>query len=224
MGAASNGRVLRIALAASVAVHVLIAANVSLRPVRAVPEVRAQRGEIIHLQSPKPTPTPPPKPALQRAQQRSVSVHAVIQRVHLASANHHTGPHAIAPPIEPTGEPFPADTSGPNVAPTSGPVVTVPTPTPKPACSAPDVPAKTIETQSPVVPDDARANGFTGTAKVRVDLDASGNVVGTSIYESAGSMELDRAALQAARESRYAPEERDCKNVPGSYLFNVDFQ
>ncbi len=45
-----------------------------------------------------------------------------------------------------------------------------------------------------------------------------------SIYESTGYLQLDRAAIAAARASRYAPEERDCKTVSGSYLFVVDFE
>ena len=103
-----------------------------------------------------------------------------------------------APPVEPTGIPQPpVDISGPDAAPTGAPVEATPSPTPKPACSAPDIPAKTIVAQSPDVSED---NGFTGTAKVRVDLDASGTVVGTTIYESSGNALLDRAALSAARE------------------------
>jgi TonB family protein len=86
------------------------------------------------------------------------------------------------------------------------------------------VPAKTLVAQTPEVPSDVQAQGYMGTAKVKVDLDASGDVVGTSIYTSTGSMELDRAALAAARASRYAPEQRECKNVPGSYLFIIDFE
>jgi TonB family protein len=76
--------------------------------------------------------------------------------------------------------------------------------------------------QSPTAPDTIPESGV--TAKIRVNLDAEGNVRGVSVYESTGSMELDQAALAAARQSRYAPEEVNCKNVPGSYLFTVDFQ
>ena len=60
--------------------------------------------------------------------------------------------------------------------------------------------------------------------KVRVDLDAGGNVVAVTVYESSGSMELDRAALNAARASSYAPEERNCQDISGSYLFTVNFE
>ncbi len=126
------------------------------------------------------------------------------------------------PPPQPTGDPNDVATPGVDAAPTAAPFVA--TPTPKPACSAPDIQAKTIDAQTPDKPDDAQAQGLVGTVKVKVDLDASGAVLGASIYESSGSMELDRAALAAARRSSYAPEERECKDVPGSYLFTVDFQ
>ena len=223
MSAASNGRVLRIALAGSVAVHIIIAAVVYAKPVTAAPEQPPQHLHFFKLKIvPRATPTPPPpKPAFPQPQHRQRAVQPKIDRVHIAQLPHDGPP--IAPPVEPTGNPMPVDTSGPDVLPTGAPIVATPSPTPKPACSAPDVAAKTITTQSPDVPDDER-DGFSGIAKVKVDLDASGAVVGTSIYESTGNMQLDRAALIAARESRYAPEQRDCKNVGGSYLFTIDFQ
>ncbi len=144
-----------------------------------------------------------------------------MHHVHVASVRHSDGPPIAQPPVEPTGDPFPIDSPGPDVAPTTAPIVA--TPTPKPACSAPDIPAKTITVEQPSVSDEDR-DGFTGMAKVKVDLDAAGKVVGASVYESTGSVPLDQAALAAARASRYAPEEVDCKDVGGSYLFTIDFQ
>lgn len=61
------------------------------------------------------------------------------------------------------------------------------------------------------------------TAKIRVDLDATGAVLRAVVYESTGYPQLDRAAVEAARESRYAPEEKNCRSTSGSYLFTVDF-
>jgi protein TonB len=221
MSAASNGRVLRIAIGASLAVHLVFAAVVYSHPVTAAPEQQPHGTTILHLPPPTPTP-PPPKPALPHPQRKSA---AFVPRVHavklIAKSDNPKGPSELPPP-QPTGDPNIAQTPGPDVAPTAAPFV--PTPTPKPACSAPDVAAKTIDAQTPDKPDDAQAQGLVGTVKIKVDLDASGAVVGASIFESSGSMELDQAALSAARASRYAPQERDCKNVPGSYLFTVDFQ
>jgi protein TonB len=221
MSETSNARILRIALAASLAVHLIVAAVIYSRPVTAAPEPKPQKSYVIHL--PPPTPTPPPRrPQPPHPQHHSVAVQPALHRVRLTAQTHvTTHSRNIAPPIAPSGEPQPGDTSGPiDAGPTAGPPA--PAPTPKPACSAPDIPAKTLVTENAVAPDDAA--GYSGEAKVQVDLDAAGNVVGASIYQSTGSMELDRAALAAARASRYAPEERDCKNVSGSYLFVVDFQ
>lgn len=221
MSAASNNRVLRIALAGSLAVHLMIAAIIYSRPTTVKAEPPPQHLRIVEIAPPTPRPTPPPrKPALPHPQHHAIAVRPAVKPVHIAQLRP-IGP-PIGPAVEPSGDPvIPVDSPGPDVAPTDGPVA--PTPTPKPACSAPDIAAKTVVTQSPDVPED-QLNGFSGTAKVKVDLDASGAVVGTSIYESTGNMQLDRAAVSAARESRYAPEERDCKNVAGSYLFTVDFQ
>jgi periplasmic protein TonB len=222
MSAISNGRVFRIALGASLAVHLIVAAVIYAHPVKAAAEPKPEKSYLIHLPPPTPTP-PPPKPALPHPQQKSAVARPAIHPPVRVAQTHDNGPH-VAPPISPSGDPNDVFGSpGPvDVAPTAGPPAVTPAPTPKPACSAPDVPAKTVVTETAVSPDDAA--GYTGQAKVQVDLDASGNVVNASIYQSTGSMELDRAALAAARASRYAPEERDCKNVPGSYLFVVDFQ
>lgn len=225
MNALKTGRVLRIALAASLAVHFIVAALIYARPVTAAPEQKAQRIQILRVQppTPKPTlpPTPPPKTPPAHTQRLLSVARPAIHVVKLTHSARRSGPPPAVLPIEPTGAPYAVGPAGPPaVAPTSGPPA--PTPTPKPACSAPDVPARTLVTQQAIAPEDAA--GYTGTAKVRVDLDASGNVVGAGIYTSTGSMQLDRAAVQAARASRYAPEQRDCKNVPGSYLFVVDFE
>ncbi|HLI94563.1 MAG TPA: energy transducer TonB [Candidatus Baltobacteraceae bacterium] len=118
-------------------------------------------------------------------------------RIAIAAVQHSDGPPIAQLPIEPTGDPFPIDNPTPGVAPTSAPIVAAPTP--KPACSAPDVPAKTLTIEPPAVSDEDR-DGFTETAKVKVDVDAAGKVVGASIYESTGSVPLDQAAVAAAVE------------------------
>ena len=222
MSGSTNGRLLRTAIAGSLAVHLIVASLVHPHKVQAEPQQKAAPATIIHLIPPPPkaTPTPPPKPAQphathskpQRAAQRPA-----IQMVHTASRNT-TSPPGVAIATEPPGPPD-IGTTPTDSGPTDGPAA--PSPTPKPACSAPDVAARVVTVDSPNTPDDQQ--GTNATAKIRVDLDADGNVLGVSVYESAGSMELDRAALQAARASRYAPEEKDCKKIPGSYLFTVDF-
>jgi protein TonB len=222
MRAAENGRLIRIAIAASLAVHLIFATLLHPHPVQAQPSQQPAPTTIIHLvPPPKPTP-PPPVPHKFVHPHHAMRAHRLPMRlVHSLNRTKDAKSVAVVLPPEPTGIPQPPDegTPAPGAGATDGPVE--PAATPKPACSAPDVAARTIAVRSPVTPDDAAQSG--ATAKIRVDLDATGSVVGVSVYESAGSMQLDRAAIDAARNSRYAPEERECKNVPGSYLFTVDF-
>jgi protein TonB len=223
MNGSSNGRILRIAIASSLAIHLVIASVVHSSKVAASPEAKVGHAQIIYVKPPKPTPTPPPPQKLPPAKPQH-SARVVRPPMHLVQQHSNKNPNTNAsqnpPQIEPTGIPnggYNFDTPGPQV--TGAPT---PTPTPKPACSAPDIPAKAVEAISPQAPPDAQSSN--AVAKIKVDLDASGNVVGTSVYESTGYPQLDRAALDAARESRYAPEEKNCKNMPGSYLFTVTFQ
>ena len=216
-------RIFRVAIAGSLFVHLLFAFVIHSRPVTAAPEPRPQH--IFLLILPKPTPTPaPPKPKTRPQHTSSSAVHRLpVNLVHQTNANP-KGPVEIVASALP-GTPVPGDfvTPGPDA---SGPPVpetpAPPTPTPKPACSSPDVAARAIDTITPDTPDDASANG--AQAKVQVDLDSSGAVTGVKVYQSSGDQRLDNAAMRAARASRYAPEERNCKDVPGSYLFTVDFQ
>ncbi len=170
---------------------------------------------------PKPEPPKPPQ------RLRTPISHQHIQIVSLPVARPHDSRnlhgHVAITPSLPTGEPNAPGNPGTNG---SGGVISqpvVPTQEPGPACSDPNVEAKTINAVSPerTASDfDANANA---TAMIKVDLDASGTVTGVSVYASTGSMELDRAALDAARASTYSPEIRGCQPVPGSYLFKVEF-
>ncbi|MFN2448715.1 MAG: TonB family protein [Candidatus Baltobacteraceae bacterium] len=203
--------------------HLAVAALVHPHPAQAAPEQLPEGLHIIRLALPKSTPTPqPPKPhpvtpqrAVSNTQQR-LPVHLV--RTHNRdTAAHHIG-LASAPPGTPA--PSPSSSAAPDVTATGVPQR--PTPTPKPACSAPDVAASAVDAVTPQAPPDAQ--GIAAQVKVKVDLDAAGNVSGAAIYGTSGNQQLDMAALHAAKASRYAPEERACKNIPGSYLFTVDFQ
>ncbi len=49
-------------------------------------------------------------------------------------------------------------------------------------------------------------------------------VLAATVFRSSGSPLLDRAALQAARQSSYAPEIDDCVKVAGDYIFRADFE
>jgi TonB family protein len=221
MNANSNGRVIRIAAAGSLAVHLIFATLVHPPRVEAQAQEKLSPAVIIHLIPPKRTP-----PRIVRRKTKaapSQAHHVVVHPPHASTHADNSKRVAYAVSTGAPGTPGPSDFGTPGPGPIAGPTSEpdVPTPTPKPACSAPDMPARTTFVEQPTVPDTVAQT--TATAKIRVDLDGDGNVRNVSVYESTGSMELDRAALSAARQSRYAPEQIDCKNVPGSYLFTVDF-
>ncbi len=218
MGAQKNGRMLAIALALSLLFHLVLAPFVH-PPAEAVPYSVPR--VIIHMYV-RPTPAPP-KP---RPRTHVIVSHPYFPVVSPRVARPHDSPNpnghvAITPP-QPTGQPYAPGNTGTNG---SGGVISqpaLPTDAPGPACSEPNVEAKTIAAVSP----DQTASGFAAgnaMAMIKVDLDASGRVTGVSVYASTGSLELDRAAMEAARQSTYAPEMRDCQAVPGSYLFKVEF-
>jgi TonB family protein len=171
----------------------------------------------------RPTPEPPKPP--QRL--RTPVSHPEIPIVSLPVVRPHDSPnhngHVAVTPSYPTGEPNAPGKPGTNGI---GGVISQPpvaTDAPGPVCSEPDAEAKTLVAISPDQTASECAGETNATAMIEVDLDESGRVTGVSVYASTGSLELDRAALDAARESTYAPEMRDCQPVAGSYLFKVEF-
>ncbi|HET9392672.1 MAG TPA: TonB family protein [Candidatus Rubrimentiphilum sp.] len=211
-----NRRVLAAALAVSLAVHAVLATFVHVRFVEAKPY---QIPTVITHIWVRPKLTPPPKPHTVAFAHHPVQiVRPQIQRPHVAPNLH--GVVAIASPGA-TGVPTAPGNTG-----TPGGVIgqpDIPVGPPAPACSDPNVDAKTIVAISPDAPASAYGGATDVTAMIKVDLDASGRILGVSVYRSAGSLELDQAAMQAARQSTYSPEVRDCQAVPGSYLFKVEF-
>lgn len=77
---------------------------------------------------------------------------------------------------------------------------------------------------TPDYPESANDQGL-GAQEVliMVSLDASGSVAAASIYKSSGRPDFDRAAIAAARASTYLPKMKNCKGVPGQYMFRADF-
>jgi protein TonB len=90
------------------------------------------------------------------------------------------------------------------------------------ACAAAFVPAA-VDAAPVEVPVIAAGQGAHGIAQVRIALDASGRLTKDSVLSSSGNRWLDRAALKAARLSRYSAEVRDCERVGGEYALVVDF-
>lgn len=105
-----------------------------------------------------------------------------------------------------------AATASPTTLPMTGP------------CRTPNASAAVSSPWTPDMPQIAAAQDISGVTKVRVDLDAQGNLVGSSVFKSSGNYWLDSAALVAARRSGYTAELRDCTPVAGSYAVDFEFQ
>ena len=90
-------------------------------------------------------------------------------------------------------------------------------------CAAPERDARIIDVWPIETPTIASEEHSFGTATVKFDLSAAGAVSDSSIADSAGNRYLDLAALEIVRESRYAPEVRNCVNTAGTYLVFIEF-
>ena len=121
------------------------------------------------------------------------------------------------------GVPQGTQATGPPAAPVAAAPTPAPTPS-RPACANPNVDAVATDKVTPDMPEIARQMGATGTAQIKVTLDETGKVTDTTIYKSTNNKALDNAALTAAKQSRYAPEVRNCVKVAGSYLYTVTFE
>jgi TonB family protein len=102
-------------------------------------------------------------------------------------------------------------------------------PPPAPVSSAApcrDPNAKAALASPPSPPDisaDARAQGTNGIAAVLVRVDADGSVGDAAVTGTSGNAALDDVALSMARAATYAPALLDCKAVAGDYTFRVKF-
>ena len=65
--------------------------------------------------------------------------------------------------------------------------------------------------------------GYFGTTAVRVDLDANGAVMATTVMKTSGFQVLDNDALRTIRTAKFVPEKADCQGIPGSYEADVSY-
>ncbi len=200
-------RLLVIAFALSLFVHLIVA--LILRPPTPTPQGQAEVVSIEHRPASiavRKIQTPPPPPPKRASAPRTVN---------------------SASPRKPTGLAGPAGTAYATApAPTPAPATPPPTPaaTRGAACTQPNAGAAIAA--SPPPPDiapAARADGTSGVALVRVQLDPSGQVTGTGVVQSTGNSSLDLVAVGMARDARYSPALRNCKPIAGDYTFSVKF-
>jgi TonB family protein len=88
--------------------------------------------------------------------------------------------------------------------------------------SPPDRDARVVNVATPETPTIAQRQGITGEVAVRVDLDAAGDVIATTVTRTANPL-LNAAAIAAARASTYAPAIAGCVAVSSSAEFRVAF-
>ncbi|HUA09624.1 MAG TPA: TonB family protein [Candidatus Acidoferrales bacterium] len=100
-----------------------------------------------------------------------------------------------------------------------------PTPEPTPNCATNDTPVQLVATPSPpaTIAPDARADGASGIARIRVVVSSDGAVESTSVVQSSGSSLLDVVATDIARASQYTPATHACKAIASAYVFGVEF-
>jgi TonB family protein len=91
------------------------------------------------------------------------------------------------------------------------------------SCGVPNVQASTAYAAPADRPDIATAMHLGGTTLVQVDIDENGNLLSAEVAKSSGAGVLDRAALEAARNSKFRPAVLNCTATAGSYVFEVDF-
>ncbi|MHB8178926.1 MAG: energy transducer TonB [Vulcanimicrobiaceae bacterium] len=188
------------AILASVLLH-LIVAGVVRWPFtlarRAVQIVQIQEPRTLRITHPTPTPAPTarPRPA---APLRRPALHGTQAKAR--------PPRAVATAV-PTQTPPPSTPHPLSRAPRCGPVPAFIVATPEPPAISPAL----------------RAQADSGTAAVKVQLDAHGRVVGTQIVAGTGNPGLDSLAAEMARRAEYAPATRKCRPVAGSYTFRVQF-
>lgn len=225
-------RFLLYGFAISIALHLIFGPFVQWKQIHSeekeVEKVSVTK-RVTKVVTPKPTPTPPPSPTPKPVTQTPPPNTPPPKQVRLRVEPPKTTSQSVGGATEAQynvksgsqeGVPQGTLNTGPPAAP---PAAAPPTATPR-ACANPNADAIATDKVTPDMPEIARQMGATGTAQIKVDLDESGKVLGVAVYKSTNNRALDEAAKQAARQSKYRPETRNCVAVSGSYLYTVTFE
>jgi periplasmic protein TonB len=173
--------------------------------------------------TPPPTPTPPPPKQTPPPQKSTPPPQPKPLKLNIPKTTSNTSANAPAAYVPPkTG----SENGAPQAQGTAEAVAATAAPTAeptKPSCSQPHVDPTTKNAVQPDYPEIAREQGASGTAEVKVTLDATGNVLSASIQQGTGSKVLDDSAIAAAKASTFSPEIDNCQPTGGTYLFRADF-
>lgn len=178
------------------------------------PEEQPARVRIIKLSKITPPPPTPPTPQPTPAAKSSIQPPAITPQRNGKPALAHT---VVAPVRALTPAPKPLLT---------------PTPSPKPSATPALGPCGGHKDADPAVqttpdvgdiPPEARASKVSGTAQIKVTLDADGHVTATAVAQSSGNSGLDDVAARLARDATYSPKYVNCRAVAGTFVFSVHF-
>jgi TonB family protein len=83
---------------------------------------------------------------------------------------------------------------------------------------------RTVQLSQPETPQIAQQQGIQGVVEVIVTLDENSRQVAAPTVRKSANQVLNRAAIEAARQSRFQTEIRNCKPQASQYVFIVEFQ
>ncbi len=76
----------------------------------------------------------------------------------------------------------------------------------------------------PTIPDELRADNLDATAVVEVVVDAGGKATSAAITSTTGKKDLDRLALETAKQWRFKPATRDGAPIESRVRLHIEFQ
>ena len=88
--------------------------------------------------------------------------------------------------------------------------------------ACPPTPPAILSRAEAEIPEIARQMHAEGTAIVKLEIDANGKVLKTSVQKSTGNAALDGAATKAGRETTFKAATESCKPVASVFLMVVD--
>jgi TonB family protein len=221
----------------SILIHLLIGPLVQFKRSPEAPETPQQTVKIERMPTPPPTPKPTPKPtptptpppstpppkSTPQPPKQAIKINTLKTKATTGgpteAANTHTTGSDTGSPQGTSNSPQP--TSAPVAA---TPVPPTPTPSPTPlTCAVPNADARTVTPVPPETPAIAQQQGITGEVVVQVTLDENSKIVDAKVIRTPSSL-LNKAALDATRQSVFKTRIANCKPVAESYNYIVEFQ
>lgn len=192
-------RLLLVALALSLLVHVLVATRMTWPFWPARDTVQIERIEHIRVLHVAKQPTPPPPTA-------SPQPSPVASLKPTKAGKNGTAPQHVA--SAPTPEPTPVASQAPKCDKSD---------TDAAMTAQPDVDL------SKIMDNTVRGEGKSGTTAVLVKLDPNGAVLDTTVAVTSGSPALDLVAISILQKATYSPATHDCKPIASQVTVQVPF-